>query len=134
MGDGDAHGGCGATKRLAAHHLKEWVRDGGETVPANLVLPCPRHHGAIHNRGWTITGNPETGAIEIRNPNGRRYPTSETPGDGDAIMRENRAAGIQPGPDTIIPAGRGERDDRELTIWAIVNRPRPDAADSPNVR
>ena len=123
--------GCGATKRLAAHHLKEWVRDSGETVPANLVLLCPRHHGAIHNRGWTITANPETGDIEIRNPNGHPYPTSDTPGDPTAVIHENQAAGIEPGPDTIIPAGRGERYDHELTIWAIANRPRPDSAEPP---
>ena len=123
--------GCGATKRLAAHHIKEWVRDDGETVPANLVLLCPQHHGAIHRRGWTIVGNPETGDIEFRNPNGHTYPASKTTGDPDAVMRENVAAGIEPGPDTIIPAGRGERYDHELTIWAIVNRPRPDSAEPP---
>ena len=73
---------------------------------------------------------PETGDIEVRNPNGRTYPARKTTGDPDQIIRENLAAGIEPGPDTIIPAGRGERFDHDLTIWAIVNLPRPDAAES----
>ena len=47
------------------------------------------------------------------------------------VVQQNTAAGIDPGPDTIIPAGQGERYDHELTIWAIVNRPRPDSVESP---
>ena len=90
--------GYGATKRLAAHHIKEWVRDNGETVPANLVLLCPRHHGAIHRRGWTITGNPETGDIEVRNADGRTYPTSNTNGNPDAVIAETWQPGSNPGP------------------------------------
>ena len=92
-------------------------------------MPAPsRRHP---KRGWIIAGNPETGHIEVRNPNGRTCPTSKTTGDPDAVMRENLAAGIEPGPDTIIPAGRGERYDHELTIWAIANRPRRDSAEPP---
>ena len=117
-----AAGDTEGSATVLTHHINEWVRDDGETVPANLVLFCARHHGAIHNRGWTITGNPETGDIEFRNPNGRTYL---------AVIQQNLTSGIEPGPDTIIPAGRGERYDHELTIWAIANRPRPDSAEPP---
>ena len=74
--------------------------------------------------------NPETASLEFSNPNGRPYPTANV-ADADVVVQENVEAGIVPGPDTIIPAGRGERYDHELTIWAIVNHPRPDSTESP---
>ena len=77
-----------------------------------------------------MTGNPETASVEFSNPNGRPCPTAST-GDADVDVHQNVAAGILPGPDTIIPAGLGERYDHELTIWAIVNRPRNDSTESP---
>jgi hypothetical protein len=32
-----------------AHHVVHWA-DGGETSLSNLVLPCRRHHRAVHER------------------------------------------------------------------------------------
>ena len=130
--------GCGATKNLHAHHIKEYVADNGETVPANIAFLCPRHHGAIHRRGWTITGNPETGTVVFHNPQGRPYdPNPPTSGDLDILRGHNHDNGVKPGPDTIAPRGHGERYNHELTIWIMTNfnpatgLSAPDAAQSP---
>jgi hypothetical protein len=40
------------------HHIREWVRDHGPTSLDNLILLCHRHHHAVHEGGWTITGRP----------------------------------------------------------------------------
>ena len=52
---GCAFPGCGRpAAHTEAHHIVEWAA-GGETVVANLVLLCPRHHhGAIHTQGWKV--------------------------------------------------------------------------------
>lgn len=132
--------GCGQRKRRHAHHVRYYSNDG-ETIGSNLVLLCPRHHGAIHRRGWTITGNPNrddgdpsdrsdrsdrsTGVVFL-NPDGRAAPTpADTPGDPTRITAVNEATGIETKPDTIIPRGRGERYDHELTIWITTNYPNP---------
>jgi len=47
--------GCGATRRLHAHHIVHW-EDGGPTELANLVLLCPYHHRLHHRGAITITG------------------------------------------------------------------------------
>jgi hypothetical protein len=36
-----------------AHHIKHWA-DGGPTTLANLTLLCRRHHGLVHEEGWTL--------------------------------------------------------------------------------
>jgi hypothetical protein len=52
---GCAFPGCGRpAAHTQAHHIVEWAK-GGQTVVANLVLLCPRHHhGAIHTQGWKV--------------------------------------------------------------------------------
>src|SRR5690606_33563709 len=36
-----------------------WWEDGVLTVLADLLLLCPRHHRAIHDRHWALTGTAE---------------------------------------------------------------------------
>jgi hypothetical protein len=38
-----------------AHHIDEWMRDGGKTDLADGVLLCRRHHMMLHNLGYRIT-------------------------------------------------------------------------------
>ena len=124
--------GCGATTGLHAHHIKEYVADNGETVPENIIFLCARHHGAIHRRGWTVTGNPETGTVVFRNPAGRPYVPNPpaTTADPDRPAETNRQSGIRPDPDTITPKGYGHPYDHELTIWMLANAARPATTES----
>jgi Domain of unknown function (DUF222) len=113
--------GCGQRKNLHAHHVQAYG-ENGETISSNLVLLCPRHHGAIHHRGWTLIGNPNNGGVEFRAPNGKHTPDgTDTVGDPAHVVTANEACGVAPGPDTITPQGRGERYDHELTIWITTN-------------
>ena len=113
--------GCGQRKNLHAHHVQEFGKDG-ETISSNLVLLCPRHHGAIHHRAWTLIGNPNDDGVEFRAPNWKHAPDgTDTVGDPDHIVASNEASGVVPGPDTVTPQGRGERYDHELTVWITTN-------------
>ena len=47
--------GCTRRHRLHVHHIV-WWEHGGLTVLENLLLLCPKHHHAIHDRHWTLTG------------------------------------------------------------------------------
>ncbi|MGH8896990.1 MAG: DUF222 domain-containing protein, partial [Egibacteraceae bacterium] len=38
------------------HHV-EHHGDGGPTLVPNLSLLCSQHHGAVHEGGWTVTGD-----------------------------------------------------------------------------
>lgn len=115
--------GCGQRKNLHAHHV-QYHGNNGATIGSNLVLLCPlcRRRGAIHNRGWSITGNPNEDGVVFHNPDGRAAPAStDTFGDPTHVSAVNGACGIVPGPDTITPRGRGERYDHELTVWITTN-------------
>jgi hypothetical protein len=51
------------------HHIV-WKRNGGPTVLSNLLLVCRKHHGYVHEGGWTIVWTSET-EIEFRPPGAR---------------------------------------------------------------
>ena len=65
--------------RCELHHIV-WWRNGGLTDLENLVPICSKHHGRIHNDGWTIELGPNRqltlrlpdGAIHSTGPPGRR--------------------------------------------------------------
>lgn len=37
-----------------AHHVKQWVRDGGSTNVADGILLCRHHHLLLHNNEWEV--------------------------------------------------------------------------------
>ena len=55
-----------------AHHLKYWVH-GGDTSLANMVLTCRYHHGCVHEEGFTMRLDHDTGDVYVRYPDGRPY-------------------------------------------------------------
>ncbi len=67
--------GCETSRGLHAHHLRFWSKRG-ETEVWNLALLCHRHHKAVHEGGWTITGNPDTpDGLTYVSPTGRAVTT-----------------------------------------------------------
>ena len=54
---GCRHPSCNAPPSWTeGHHIIHWA-NGGETTTANGCLLCHHHHHAVHEGGWTITGN-----------------------------------------------------------------------------
>jgi hypothetical protein len=66
-------GGCGFAECdrppewCDAHHVVPWDR-GGRTDLDNLVLLCRRHHRLVHEGGWHIERDAETGEVRIKPP------------------------------------------------------------------
>lgn len=57
--------GCDRPGRFCeGHHLKHWASQG-ETVLANLVLLCRRHHFLVHEGGWVLDGDTRSGFVAI---------------------------------------------------------------------
>jgi hypothetical protein len=61
--------GCANVTFAAVHHVKPWD-SGGRTDLENLVLVCKKHHGIVHRKGWSMTGNPNE-ELTIVGPTGR---------------------------------------------------------------
>ena len=49
--------GCGNEVFTNVHHIKEWKPDRGPTNLDNLALLCVHHHGLVHSKQWTMSGN-----------------------------------------------------------------------------
>jgi hypothetical protein len=54
-----------------AHHLVPWVL-GGPTNVDNTLLLCRRHHVLVHEYGWGVRFDHDTGVVTARDPHGRR--------------------------------------------------------------
>ncbi|HEX2274013.1 MAG TPA: DUF222 domain-containing protein [Acidimicrobiales bacterium] len=50
------------------HHVRHFA-DGGPTAVANGILICPRHHTAVHEGGFRITGQPND-TLTFHRPDG----------------------------------------------------------------
>jgi len=53
--DGNRCRCCAGRKNLTVHH-KHWRRDGGRTVPANLMTLCEDCHSLVHDRLLVVRG------------------------------------------------------------------------------
>jgi hypothetical protein len=49
------------------HHIRYWSK-GGRTDLDNGALLCSRHHHQVHDDGWTLTYQPDTGTITVTRP------------------------------------------------------------------
>lgn len=82
---GCCYPGCGATRRLIAHHIQHWS-DGGPTRLDNLVLLCRHHHRVVHRNGLRLrpAADPPPGRHrwDLIDPTGRPVsaPHPTTPG------------------------------------------------------
>lgn len=56
------------------HHVRHFA-DGGPTAVDNGILICPRHHTAVHEGGFRITGKPN-GTLTFHRPDGTILGTS----------------------------------------------------------
>jgi len=53
--------------RCEPHHLRPW-EDGGGTDLSNLLPLCVKHHHAVHEGGWKLEVDPDTGNVRVRYP------------------------------------------------------------------
>ena len=103
--------GCERRRHLQAHHREHWAH-GGETSLENLVLLCFQHHRVVHEGGYTVEGDPESG-IRFRNRYGIVWPLAPPrppPGRADDLRADNHAHGLRIDPDTNRNGSYGDFD------------------------
>ncbi len=61
--------GCTHVTFADVHHIVAWKHDGGTDLD-NLVLLCRYHHGLVHRKGWSMTGNANE-ELTVVGPTGR---------------------------------------------------------------
>ncbi len=122
-------GGCrfpGCTQRhwVDAHHIRHWVH-GGETAMDNLILLCRRHHGAVHEGGFTIRRHRDADGLRVEfvDPRGRVVPaTAEdlTAGSWQTLVADVSAE--TPGIDAATPRPDcdGRQPDYDHIAWWMV--------------
>ncbi len=69
--------GCSYTEFTNVHHIVHWV-DGGLTNLDNLVTLCGRHHRAVHELGWAVSGD-ANGVLTFTGPHGRSMQSAPSP-------------------------------------------------------
>lgn len=65
-----------AADRCEAHHVSEYLADGGATDLDNGILLCPTHHRHLHRNRERFVGHPDTDLTLIE-PSGARRPANE---------------------------------------------------------
>jgi hypothetical protein len=59
------------------HHVVAW-KPGGRTDLPNLALMCEHHHGVVHRKGWTMSGNANE-ELTVVGPSGRVMTSRPSP-------------------------------------------------------
>jgi hypothetical protein len=101
--------GCTNRRNLHAHHVRHWVH-GGRTDLTNLVLLCPVHHRAVHERGWRIVIEPD-GRFSFHPPDRAMTIAAEAPDP-------ERIDGLSPEPPP--PGWYGQPWDLHTTIEVLL--------------
>jgi hypothetical protein len=70
--------GCTNVLFTNVHHIKEWKPDRGPTDLDNLALLCVHHHGLVHSKQWTMSGNANELLIFV-GPSGRTMRSRPSP-------------------------------------------------------
>jgi hypothetical protein len=69
--------GCSAVTFTHVHHIVAW-KPGGRSDLDNLALLCRHHHGVVHRKGWTMTGNANE-ELTFLGPRGRVMTSRPSP-------------------------------------------------------
>jgi hypothetical protein len=69
--------GCANFTFTNVHHIVPW-KPHGRTDLDNLALLCLFHHGVVHHKGWTMTGNANE-ELTFTSPNGRAMTSRPSP-------------------------------------------------------
>jgi hypothetical protein len=69
--------GCSYTEFTNVHHIRHWA-DGGQTNLDNLVTLCGRHHRAVHELGWAVTGDADA-VLTFTSPHQRSMHSAPSP-------------------------------------------------------
>jgi hypothetical protein len=70
--------GCTNVLFTSVHHIKEWTADRGPTDLDNLALLCVHHHGLVHSKQWTMSGNSNE-VLTFTGANGRAMESRPSP-------------------------------------------------------
>ena len=68
---------CSFTDFTEVHHVVPWTL-GGETNLSNLITLCGRHHRAVHELGWSMSGD-ANGVVTFEGPHGHRMTSAPSP-------------------------------------------------------
>ena len=113
--------GCANRRSLDAHHVVHWI-DGGETNLVNTCLCCRRHHGLLHEGGFSVEmrgGEPvffDPGGREIAGAPARPAVREDAV---EWLAAANRARGIEISAGTSGPGGDGWPVDYDACVGAI---------------
>ena len=69
--------GCTNVTFTNVHHIVPW-KSGGRTDLDNLALLCLFHHGTVHRKGWSMTGQRQS-ELPIVGPSGRVMTSRPSP-------------------------------------------------------
>lgn len=109
--------GCSNCRFVDGHHIEHWL-DGGATRLENLISLCRRHHGYVHEGGFTVEMT-DAGPV-FRNPDGVvvtevvERPALERP--VAALQWRVFASGVEIEPEAQIPDWDGLRPDYDHVI------------------
>jgi hypothetical protein len=121
--------GCTNHRFTDAHHIEHWL-NGGETRLDNLVQICRRHHGFVHERGFTVEMT-DDGPV-FRTPAGVIVPeTFDRPALSrpvESLRGRISTSGVDIAPDAQIPNWDGTPPDYEYVVDILANHGGPPAA------
>jgi 5-methylcytosine-specific restriction endonuclease McrA len=112
--------GCDSRQRLHAHHIIWWIL-GGRTDLDNLILLCPKHHSAIHDRHWTLSGTAD--APRFARPDGGTvdHRPAELSGTLVELAAAHRAHGLDIAVDHVGGRWSGDQIDWDCFFAAVAN-------------
>ncbi|MFZ0248885.1 MAG: DUF222 domain-containing protein [Acidimicrobiales bacterium] len=83
--------GCTFSEFTNVHHIQHWG-DGGPTNFDNLVTLCGRHHRAVHELGWSVSGSADA-VLTFTGPHGRSMQSAPSPTwRPSSVVRERNTA------------------------------------------
>ncbi|MFN7151289.1 MAG: HNH endonuclease signature motif containing protein, partial [Microthrixaceae bacterium] len=102
------------------HHIVFWEH-GGRTDMDNLIVLCPAHHGAIHRRGWRLTGS--AAEPRFQRPGGATVPESAPPIQGSVaeLVDRHRRDGLDIAVDGAGSGWMGDHIDWDCFFAAFAN-------------